>query len=184
MWDDDIKQAVQYLRHGKIIAYPTEAVYGFGCDPYNETALKKLLDLKQRPWEKGLILIAADFTQLEPFLQPLTSELKTKLFASWPGAITWLLPAKIDVSHYLRGNSNKLAVRVTAHPQVVDLCRQWGKALVSTSANTSMMPPATTALEIEDKFDKEIVYILPGKVGDRQRPSEIRDALSDKILRN
>ncbi|HHB91638.1 MAG TPA: threonylcarbamoyl-AMP synthase [Thioploca sp.] len=184
MWDNNIKQAVQYLQHGKIIAYPTEAVYGFGCDPYNEMALKKLLDLKQRPWEKGLILIAADFTQLEPFLQPLTCELKTKLFASWPGAITWLLPAKIKVSRYLRGDSDKLAVRVTAHPQVVDLCRQWGKALVSTSANISKMPPATTALEIKDKFAKEIVYILPGKVGDRQRPSEIRDALSDKILRN
>ncbi len=184
MWDDDVKQAVQYLRYGKIIAYPTEAVYGFGCDPYNETALKNLLELKQRSWEKGLILIAADYTQLQPFLQPLTSKLETKLFASWPGAITWLLPAKAEVSHYLRGNSDKLAVRVTSHPQTVDLCRQWGKALVSTSANTNAIPPATTALEIEDKFDKEMIYILPGQVGDRQRPSEIRDALTDEILRS
>ncbi len=184
MWNENVKQAVQCLQQGKIIAYPTEAVYGIGCDPYNETALKDLLKLKQRPWQKGLILIAADYAQLEPFLQPLTADVKAKIFASWPGAVTWLLPAKSEISRYLRGNSDKLAVRVTAHPQAVDLCKQWGKALVSTSANTSAIPPAITALEVEKTFAEKIAYILPGQVGDRQRPSEIRDALTDKILRS
>ncbi|MDM8566219.1 L-threonylcarbamoyladenylate synthase [Candidatus Halobeggiatoa sp. HSG11] len=184
MQNENVKQAVQYLRQGKIIAYPTEAVYGLGCDPYNETALKNLLKLKQRSWKKGLILIASDYKQLEPFLQPLTSELETKLFASWPGPITWLLPAKTGVSHYLRGKSDKLAVRVTAHPQVIALCKQWGKALVSTSANTSDIPPCITASEVECGFEDKIDYLLPGQVGDRQRPSEIRDALTDEVLRN
>ncbi|MCK5877289.1 MAG: Sua5/YciO/YrdC/YwlC family protein [Candidatus Marithrix sp.] len=179
----NIELAVQYLKKGKIIAYPTEAVYGLGCDPYSEIALTNLLKLKQRSWKKGLILIASDYKQLEPFLQPLTLELKTKIFASWPGAITWLLPAKTGISHYLRGNSDKLAVRVTAHPQTITLCQQWGKALVSTSANTSGITAATTFSQVQHGLGTKIDYILPGQVGDRQYPSEIRDALTDKILR-
>ncbi|MDM8569696.1 Sua5/YciO/YrdC/YwlC family protein [Thiotrichales bacterium HSG1] len=184
MENENIKQAVQYLKQGKIIAYPTEAVYGLGCDPYNETALKNLLKLKQRSWKKGLILIASDYKQLEPFLQSLTPELKDKVFASWPGAITWLLPAKIGVSHYLRGSSYKLAVRVTAHPQTVILCQQWGKALVSTSANISATPAAITSLQVQHELGDKIDYLLPGQVGELQRPSEIRDALTDEVLRN
>ncbi len=177
-------KAVECLQQGKIIAYPTEAVYGLGCDPYNETALKNLLKLKHRSWKKGLILIASDYIQLEPFLQPLTPELEAKLFASWPGPITWLLPAKSKISHYLRGCSDKLAVRVTAHPQTVTLCQQWGKALVSTSANTSGIPAVKTALQVQHEFGDKIDYILPGQVGDRENPSEIRDALTDEVLRS
>lgn len=184
MQSRDIKQAAKCLQQGKIIAYPTEAVYGLGCDPYNETALKNLLKLKQRSWQKGLILIAADYAQLEPFLQPLPHELETKLFASWPGPITWLLPAKSGISHYLRGSSDKLAVRVTAHPQTIALCQRWGKALVSTSANSSGTPAVKTALQVQHEFGNKIAYILPGQVGDRQNPSEIRDALTDEVLRS
>ncbi|MBE9561431.1 MAG: Sua5/YciO/YrdC/YwlC family protein, partial [Proteobacteria bacterium] len=165
MQSENIELAVQHLRQGKIIAYPTEAVYGFGCDPDNETALKNLVKLKQRSWKKGLILIASDYKQLAPFLQPLTSELEDKVFASWPGAITWLLPAKIGLSHYLRGNSDKLAVRVTSHPQTIVLCQKWGKALVSTSANLSETTAANTALQVEQEFGNKVDYILPGQVG-------------------
>jgi L-threonylcarbamoyladenylate synthase len=178
-----MKPAIDSLKAGGIIAYPTEAVYGLGCDPLNETAVQRLLALKQRSWEKGLILIAADFAQLEPFLEPLTPKLEERVFAKWPGPVTWLLPAQTDVPYWLRGQSSKLAVRVTAHPEAVELCQQWGGALVSTSANLSGQAAAKTAIEVQQIFAKTIDYIVSGAVGERKRPSEIRDALTNTVLR-
>jgi L-threonylcarbamoyladenylate synthase len=178
-----MKPAINSLKAGGIIAYPTEAVYGLGCDPLNEIAALRLLALKQRSWEKGLILIAANFAQLQPFLKPLTPILEKRIFAKWPGPVTWLLPAKSNVPYWLRGQSSKLAVRITAHPETVALCQQWGGALVSTSANLSGQVAAKTAIEVQHIFAKTIDYIVFGEVGKRERPSEIRDALTNKVLR-
>jgi len=178
-----LKQAIRHLKAGGIIAYPTEAVMGLGCSPANKKAVARLLALKQRPWQKGLILVAADYTQLEPFLEPLTPSIEKRIFAVWPGPVTWLLPAKPTVPYWLRGQSSKLAVRVTAHPQTVALCQHWGGALVSTSANLSGQPAPKTALKVRRTFAQTIDYILPGVVGGRQNPSEIRDAFTNTVLR-
>jgi L-threonylcarbamoyladenylate synthase len=178
-----IKQAVRHLKAGGLIAYPTEAVYGLGCDPLNEKAVARLLALKQRRWQKGLILIAADYPQLSPYLEPLTPNLTERVFARWPGPVTWLLPAKPNAPHWLRGLSTQLAVRITAHPQAAALCQHWGGALVSTSANRSSHPAAKTALQVRRSLSQTIDYILPGQVGGQQRPSEIIDALTNIILR-
>jgi len=178
-----IKQAVRHLKAGGLIAYPTEAVYGLGCDPLNETAVTRLLAVKQRDWQKGLILIAADYTQLSPFLEPLPPNLTEQILASWPGPVTWLLPAKPKVPHWLRGLSKQQAVRITAHPQAAALCQHWGGALISTSANRSGHSAAKTALKVRRCLGQTIDYIMPGQIGGQQRPSEIRDALTNKIIR-
>jgi L-threonylcarbamoyladenylate synthase len=178
-----LQQATRYLKNGGIIAYPTEAIYGLGCDPLNEAAVARLLCLKQRPWQKGLILIAADYAALEIFLEPLTPVLQQRVFPTWPGPVTWLLPARASVPLGLRGQSSQLAVRVTAHPQVVALCTHWGGAIVSTSANRSGRPAAKTALQVRRIFGSHIDYIVSGQVGGRLRPSEIREALTNTVLR-
>ncbi len=179
-----LKQAIYHLTEGDVIAYPTEAVYGLGCDPFNEKAITRLLLLKQRSWKKGLILIAAHYDQLCPFLKPLSSQLEQKILSTWPGAVTWLLPAQTHISPYLRGTSNQIAVRVTAHPHAKALCQSWKGALVSTSANMSGRLAAKTAFDVRRTFSKHIKYIMPGQVGDRSRPSEIRDALTNRVLRH
>jgi len=178
-----LKQAVRALKKGGILAYPTESIYGLGCDPLNEKAIKQLLYLKKRSWEKGLILIAADYAQVQPFLKPLSQSLEKQVFATWPGPVTWLLPAHSKVSPYLRGKSDKLAVRITDHVQAATLCRFWGSALVSTSANLSGRPAAKTARAVHRIFGDSVDYILNGAVGKRQRPSEIRDSETNKIIR-
>lgn len=183
MTDWHLRQATRRLTQGGIIAYPTEAVYGLGCDPLNFMAVTRLLVLKQRSWRHGLILIAAEFAQLQPFLAPLTALVQERVFATWPGPVTWLLPAKPEVPAWLRGDSAQLAVRVSAHPEVVALCRHWGQPLVSTSANLSGKPAATTALQVRRRLGLTIDYLLPGAVGERIRPSEIRDGLTNRILR-
>jgi len=178
-----INEAVRILQQGGVIAYPTEAVYGLGCDPNNHQAVERLLAIKQRSQDKGLILIAAEFQQLAPFLAEIDMALKEKILATWPGPITWLWPANPAVSSLLRGKHDTIAVRVTAHPVAAELCRVFGGALISTSANLSGKSPARTAEEVQAQFKHQLDYVLKGKVGGRAKPSEIRDALSGEVLR-
>ncbi|HEY9149520.1 MAG TPA: Sua5/YciO/YrdC/YwlC family protein [Gammaproteobacteria bacterium] len=179
-----LHQVVRVLRAGGIVAYPTEAVYGLGCDPLRGEAVQRLLALKQRPMEKGLILIASDWTQLQPFLLPLTPARQQRLFATWPGPHTWVLPCRPEVPQWLRGRHDSLAVRITAHPIAAALCDAWGGALVSTSANRSGLPPARSPLRVRQQFGDEIDYLLPGALGGLARPTAIRDGVTGKILRD
>ena len=178
-----LKQAARVVHGGGVIAYPTEAVYGLGCDPFNHAAVTRLLAVKQRPLAKGLILIAADLGQLAPYIQPLSKADQEKLQATWPGAVTWLLPARPETPLWLRGAHDSIAVRVTAHPQAAALCRACGHALVSTSANPSNHPPAKTPLAVRRYFRQALGFILHGPLGGQARPTEIRDLKSDRLLR-
>ncbi len=178
-----LKQAARELREGGVIAYPTEAVYGLGCDPLNAQAVLRLLALKNRPMEKGLILIASDFQQLTPFVCPLDPIIMDKINSTWPGPVTWLLPTKPETPAWLRGAHDTLAVRVTAHPQAAALCRAFGGAIVSTSANPGGRKPARNALQVRGYFGDTIDCILSGAVDPRRKPSEIRDAATGKVVR-
>ena len=179
-----LHQAVRVLRAGGLIAYPTEAVYGLGCDPLRGAAVQRLLALKQRPMEKGLILIASTWEQLTPYLLPLTSTQRQRLFATWPGPHTWTLPCRPEVPCWLRGTHDSLAVRITAHPVAAALCAVWGGALVSTSANRSGRSPARSLLRVRQQFGAELDYLLPGALGGLANPTAIRDGLTGKVLRN
>ena len=174
------------LQQGGIIAYPTEAVYGLGCDPADISAVKKILAIKRREKEKGLILIAANFDQLKPFLQTLEQEIEEKLLSSWGDlerAITWLVPVKEGVSDYLTGQYNSLAVRVSYHPLVKELCEKFGGAIVSTSANRAAGEAARSSEQVKQIFNNELDLVLEGQTDVNAQPSEIRDALTGKIIR-
>lgn len=178
-----LRRAARALRAGGVIAYPTEAVWGLGCDPLQGPAVRRLLELKHRPMEKGLILIAAEYDQLLPYVRPLDVQRMGEILGTWPGPVTWLLPAQDDVPHWLRGRHDTLAVRVTAHPIAAALCRAHGGAIVSTSANVSGRPPARSALKVRRQFGAALHCILPGKTGAQRRPSTIRDGASGRVLR-
>ncbi len=181
-----LDQAVTVLQHGGIIAYPTEAVYGLGCDPKNLSALKKLLVIKQREKEKGLILVAANFEQLKPYLLPLEKNIEEKLLKSWQDShrpTTWIVPVKKEVSDYLKGRFDTLAVRVSKHPIVKELCEKFNGAIVSTSANISGQESVRTVEQVKQIFENKIDFILDGETDLNAQPSEIRDALTNKIIR-
>lgn len=178
-----MRRAVRVLRAGGVVAYPTEAVYGLGCEPLDGEAVEHLLALKHRVLAKGVILIAASFSQLRPFVVLPDAAIMRRLRASWPGPTTWLLPARPGLPYWLTGRYRSLGVRVTAHPQAAALCASYGGALISTSANVSGMPPARSALDVRKRLGTAVDYVLPGRVGGARRPSEIRDALTDRIIR-
>ncbi len=175
---------IEALQNNQVIAYPTEAVFGVGCDPDSESAVMALLGLKQRAIEKGLILIADNYEQLKPYIDDnaLTQEQRERMFASWPGPITWVIPAKSTTPKWLTGRFSSLAVRVTDHPIVKALCVAYGKPLVSTSANLSGLPPCRSVEEVQEQFRNRIA-IVNGEVGGRKNPSEIRDALTGELYR-
>lgn len=145
--------------------------------------MRRLLALKRRPIEMGVILIAARFEQFEPFLMPLDDATLAKLHAAWPGPVTWVVPAKQETPVWLRGAHDTIAVRVTAHPIAAALCEAAQSALVSTSANRTGEPPARDADEVRGVFGDEIDYILSGEVGGLERPTEIRDARTGEVIR-
>jgi len=178
-----LRRAVDALRRGGIVAYPTEAVFGLGCDPLDGHALERLLALKARPAAKGLILIADRFEALEPFLLPLGRNLRRRVAAGWPGPITWLLPARPEVPTLLRGAHDTLAVRVAGHPLAAELCAAFGGALVSTSANPAGRPPARDALTVRRYFGSALDGLLNGPLGDALRPTEIRDGRDGSQVR-
>ena len=177
-----LRLAARAVRRGGVIAYPTEAVYGLGCDPRDPVAVLDLLALKSRPVHKGLILIAADFAQLRPFVQEAAAGRMAEVLASWPGPHTWLLPARAQTPEWLTGEHPTLAVRVTAHPVARALCRLVGP-LVSTSANPAGRQPARDPLSVRRYFGDELDLVLAGPVDRTRGPSAIRDAASGRLLR-
>ncbi len=174
-----LDHAVTLLRHGGIVAYPTESVYGLGCDPGNRDAVMRLLHIKHRTPAKGLILIAGDIEQLLPWVE----EIPPQVRATWPGAHTWLVRPRQGVPFWITGRHARIAVRVSALPSVHALCRAAGMALVSTSANRSGQVPARSYREVLRRFGSEVDYVLPGRVGGRRQPTPITDADSGKLVR-
>jgi len=179
----DITAACKSLEAGGVIAYPTEGVFGLGCDPANEHAIEKLLLLKNRDIAKGFILIASSREQLSPFIGELSTAIENKLDKSWPGPVTWILPCSKQAPASITGGKATIATRVTNHKIASALCNEFSSAIISTSANISGNPACTSAQEVSDIFGSKLSYILDHKVGDLQGPTPIFDGLTGDQLR-
>jgi len=171
-----------FLKKGGVIAYPTESCYGLGCDPRNPRALKRLIRLKGRTAAKGLVLIADRLKKLQPFIRPLNTPHHAQMSHTWPGPVTWVVPASSRCSPLLTGGRATIAIRVTAHPVAAQLCRAHNMALVSTSANKSGRKSAKTAAECRRIFGAQ-VRVVAGRVGPRRRPSTLIDLATGTVLR-
>ena len=178
-----LRRAATALKNGGVIAYPTEAVYGLGCHPLNESAVNHLLQLKQRDPGKGLILIADDLRKLEPFLRPLSKSERAKISKKPEKPTPWIIPSQDWVPDWLTGWHGSLAVRITDHPIAAELCKLTKMPIVSTSANLAGHRPAKTSIQVRIQFDGQLDAIVTGKVDTTATPSIIRDLKTDKIIR-
>jgi len=175
--------AAGLLREGAVIAYPTEAVWGLGCDPHNPVAITKLLQIKGRSADKGLIQVAASIDQFQPALADLDGQLIARLNSSWPGPVTWLVPDNASAHPLVRGRFSTVALRVSAHPLVAALCDAFGGPIVSTSANFSGDPAPRWPWQVQRQLGPQLDFLLAGTVGVTRKPSEIRDLVSGTIIR-
>ncbi|WAI18665.1 MAG: Sua5/YciO/YrdC/YwlC family protein [Buchnera aphidicola (Acyrthosiphon caraganae)] len=173
------------LHDDNVIAYPTESMFGLGCNPNSKKAIKKLLILKKRSIEKGFILVASDFNQIKMYVNEnnLSNKQKQKIFFHWPGPFTFLLPANPDVPYWLTGKFNTVAVRISAHIEIIKLCNAFKGALISTSANISNFTPCFTPEEVLKCFGKDFP-LLHGKIGNEKNPSKIINIINGKLIRH
>jgi len=184
--EQELSTLLPILRQGGIIACPTEAVWGLSCDPNNESAVMKLLALKQRSIEKGLILVAATVEQLNGWidLDALPAQRRQTVLTRWPGPHTWAVPVVQTVPTWLTGRHNTLAVRVSAHPVLQRLCLAWGGPLVSTSANRSGQAPVRQQQHLDPLLLRQIEGVLNGVVGNLAQPTPITLASTGQALRS
>jgi L-threonylcarbamoyladenylate synthase len=178
-----ICRAAELLQQQAVVAYPTESVWGLGCDPQSASAVEKILQLKKRNVDKGLILIADCVERFKPFLVGLDDEYLRRFQAPRAKPTTWLVPNNGTAPLWISGGRDTLALRITAHPIAAALCTAFGGPLVSTSANPQGLPAAKSALEVENYFGAAIDAQAPGRVGEALNPSEIRYLISGEIVR-
>lgn len=171
------------IRDGGVIAYPTEAVYGLGCDPANQQAVHRLLTLKRRSAAKGLILIADTVERLRGWASDSALD-DDHVRRTWPGPVTWVLPAGPLAPPWIRGRHSGVAVRVTAHPVAAALSAAAGRPLVSTSANRHGRPPARRAVQVRRTLGSDVDAVVAGGVAERRLPSEIRLYPDGRVLRS
>ncbi|MFB4248253.1 L-threonylcarbamoyladenylate synthase [Pseudomonas idahonensis] len=177
-----VQQAAREIRAGAVIAYPTEAVWGLGCDPWNEEAVDRLLAIKSRSVDKGLILIADNIHQFDFLFEGFPDTWIERMSSTWPGPNTWLVPHQNLLPEWVTGVHDTVALRVSDHPLVRELCALVGP-LISTSANPQGRPAARTRLRIEQYFRGQLDLVLTGSLGGRKNPSLIRDLATGKVVR-
>jgi len=176
---DSLGSVINSLKNGEVIAYPTEGVWGLGCDPSNEKAISRLLKLKGRSEAKGLILIGSSLKQFSKFIE--VEKYKDKLLEKWPGPHTWLVPPRPEISKAIIGNNEKIALRLSSHKQVIELCEEFKGAIISSSANKENTPTLESPEEIKGIFPD--IKVLKGKLGGLNRPSKIQDLLTGELIR-
>lgn len=192
-----VDSAVSWLKQGRLLAYPTESVWGIGCDAMNEQAVQQVLSIKNRPIDKGMIVVVDTIDRLSPFLTGLSHQQQQTLISSWQSAeqqqaTTWLLPIpkNITVPDWITGKHDSVAIRVIAHPLIQQLCKHLVSQdnpfglLVSTSCNPAGMTPASTIEEARSYFAKsDSVGYLSGTTLGYTLPSQIKNALTGEIIR-
>jgi L-threonylcarbamoyladenylate synthase len=180
----EIDTAINILHQGGVIAYPTEAVFGLGCNPFNQAAVEKIYQIKQRDRKKALLLIASSFDQVTLLCDKIPTEKLETVQKSWPGPTTWIFPASKKAPLWILGNEKGIAIRITNHPIAKALCEQFKGPIISTSANPEGKPPAKTAKQVQVYFENQLDLILDGPLGNLENPTTIRDALTGKTIRN
>lgn len=175
----NLTRAARVIQQGGVVAYATEYCFGLGCDPMNRSAVLRLLRIKHRPVQKGLIVLAANREQLAPYVD----DIPPAVANTWPGPFTWLLSPRADVPGWITGGHPRIALRITAHAQAAALCRAVGMAIISTSANRGGGRPTRSYRDAVRQFRGEVDYIVPGVVGDAPAPTPIRDAVTGMLVR-
>ncbi|MGP9557859.1 L-threonylcarbamoyladenylate synthase [Psychrobacter sp. AOP7-A1-24] len=200
---DSTIQAAKWLKDGQLLAYPTESVWGIGCDPYDQVAVQRILDIKKRPQAKGMIVVTDSVSRLASLLASLDDTQRQQVIDSWQTddsegelrndqAHTWLLPIPQQLADtiptWITGQHQTIAVRVISHPIIRQLCQQVVSKqnpfglLVSTSCNPSGQTPASTFKAAYAYFEDEIGYLQGDTLG-YTLPSQIRDATTGFVVR-
>jgi len=179
---NQIQQATQSLKNGNLIGYPTESVYGFGVDPFNESAIQKLQSLKSRPSDSSFLMIAANLEQIKKYIDCNEINILNKMIQPADHPMTWVCPASNLMPKFLWGPNKTIAIRITHFPLCKQLCELFDGPIISTSANFKGETPAKTFTEMQI-FKDQLDMIIDAPCGNATRPSTLVDLITDKVYR-
>ncbi len=180
---DQITHAARIIASGGVIAHPTEGVFGLACDPNSDVALERVMRIKERDRDKGVILMAHSASALQPFCAGLSAAMIDTITAPREHPTTFIVPAADVVPELLSGGRATLAVRVTQHPLSRALCKTLGHPIVSTSANRGGQAPARDARTVQNALGDDLDMVVDGPLGGATGPSAIIDIISGEVIR-
>ena len=170
----NVWQAVDRIRSGNMVAYPTETFYGLAVNAHDRDALNRLNELKGRPADKAFPLLVADLEVLQRYVDEIPRVVIRLAEAFWPGPLTIILTAR-GLPDKLKGPSGGYGFRISRHPVAGELARLLGQALTTTSANLAGKPPAQTAAEVTAAFGQAELTVLDGGPTPGGSPSTVVD---------
>lgn len=179
--DFSIRHAAHIIRHGGIIAYPTETVYGLGCDIYNAEAVEKINIIKQRPHNKQFILLAGNIDQIKQLIE--INDKEESIIENTTEPTSWIIKASSLAPEWLTDKNNSLTIRISSDNLVKSLCHILGHAIISTSANFSGKKPARTSLDLHKSFHDKVDKILLSNQKTFRKPSKIIRLCDNHIIR-
>ena len=177
-----IEKASKIILNGGVIAYPTEGVFGLGCLPNNYEAVYRILKIKKRDINNGLIVIASKLEQLNGWTDLTSSEVNR--IKNESEIVTWIVKKTNLVPAWVSGEHNSIAIRLTRHPTASAICNASGSALISTSANISGEGPTNNQKELRKQFCDIVDYIVPGECDMKVGSSMIKIIETGKIIRH
>ena len=161
-YEKDVRNAVEVMRKGGVILYPTDTVWGIGCDATNPDAVKRVFEIKQREDSKALICLVDSEARLQRYVRDVPNvawdiiELSTK-------PVTIILDGATNLAHNVMAEDGSVAMRVTKEPFSNLLCYRFQKAIVSTSANISGQPPAANYRDIAPELLEAVDYVCTSR---------------------
>ena len=179
----DLFASAQWVKSGKILAHPTESIWGIGCDAFNRQAVEKVFRLKKRDLSKGFILLAESLESIEKYIKVIAKEDQQFLSKHWPGAYTFLIKYNDKLPTHLMNKNGKIAIRVSDHLPIKALLKGFSGFMISTSANISGEKNINNPAEIINFFEQEDLAYYDESLGKNLTPSKIIDLETRDIIR-
>tara|TARA_B100001059_G_scaffold236582_1_gene287977 strand:- start:3753 stop:4298 length:546 start_codon:yes stop_codon:yes gene_type:complete len=176
----DPSDASEIIKNGGVVIYPTEGIYGIGCDPFNRSSIEDIFKIKGRESDKSFIILCSKINHIE---RVINIKLFDKRKLNDNSFTTWIVPSSEDCPTWLEKDKS-VAIRITNHPVIDELCHYLNGPIVSTSANYSNQKYINDITIIEKHFDGKVDCIVNGSLGKEKKPSMIRNILTNKILRH
>jgi len=179
--EEEIRQGVEAIRSGLVVAVPTETFYGLAVDPGNSRAIAALFALKKRPRHKPILLLIASMEQLGQFAHAVPPQYHPLMDRYWPGPLTLVFPARAEVSSLLTGGTGTIGIRLTSHPVARRIISLLGSPITATSANLAQHEPARTAEQVREIFGEKLGAVIDAGPADDGPGSTVVNHIDGKL---
>src|SRR5262249_36081108 len=178
---EHLASAVEALKRGHVIVFPTETLYGLGGDALNEAAVEKVFQLKGRDSSNPIPVLVANPGMLDTLVAKVPTTAQKLIDRYWPGPLTLVLPGRKNIPKYLCNSTGGVGVRISSQPIAASLVNGLGRPLTATSANPSGKEPARTLQETKNYFTNRVDVFVDGGTLTSKTGSTVVEVIEDRI---